>query len=469
MKFIQRFFLLSLFFLPLEVSASGSLVEGSLIRDAEIEDVLRSYIEPIFKVAGLEPDSLTLYVINSREVNAFAMGGGRIGVHTALLLRANSALQVIGVFAHETAHLAGNHIARGVDDYEKTLLKGLIGVLGGIAIGAVNPEAGAAVMMGAQDMAMRGFLKFRRDQEGAADQGAARYLDKLKWSSRGMFEFMKILHKDTFYARQDLDPYLITHPFTDERLDFFQSHLSLSPYAEGSLPQNFESNFKRIQVKIAAFTEPPGKTLARYKPSDNSLLARYGRSIAYLQNSQNEEALKEVDSLLHDYPEDAFFWDLKGQILFEAGKIREASSAYEKSVQFRPDIPLLRINWAHALTESEDKALLEKAYHELMRAKAEEQDNPFTYRLLAIYYGKTGKTGLAALSLAEMSYHVGEFDKAEEQAERSLKLLKEDKQNTIRAKEIIEEVKRLKEDGWRKEGAQLHLSPAWERSTRSGG
>lgn len=461
MKFIKRFFLLALFLLPLNAYAAASLSEGSLIRDAEIEDVLESYIKPIFKVAGLEPDSLTLYIVNSKEVNAFAMGGGRIGVHTALLLRANSALQVIGVFAHETAHLAGNHVARGVEDYKNALLKGLIGALGGIAIGALNPEAGTAIMMGSQDMAMRSFLKFRRDQEGAADQGAARYLDSLKWSSKGMVEFMNILHKDTFYIQQDLDPYLITHPFTNERLDFFRSHLSKSPHSNGALPSDFEGNFKRIQVKIAAFTEPPGKTLNRFKPTDNSLLARYGRSIAYLQNSHNEEALKEVDSLLREYPEDAFFWDLKGQILFEAGQIKEAAAAYEKSVQLRPDIPLLRINWAHALTESNDNALIEKAYNELMRAKTEEPDNPFTYRLLAVYYGKSGKTGLAALSLAEMAYHVGEYDKAEEQAERSIKLLKGDKENTLRAQEILDEVQRLKDDGWRKEDAGLHLSPTF--------
>ena len=79
-----------------------------------------------------------------------------------------------------------------------------------------------------------------------------------------------------------------------------------------------------------------------------------------------------------------------------------------------------------------------------MRAKTEEPDNPFVYRLLAVYYGKMGKTGLAALSLAEMAFEVGDLEHAEEQLKRSIQLLKNDPKNQSRAKDILEEVKKLK-------------------------
>src|SRR3990167_8054314 len=400
--------LLLIFFLWPSLAFASTPTKDALIRDAEIEDVLKSYIDPIFKVAGLDPKSLHLYIINSTEVNAFAMTGGRIAVYTVLILKANSALQVIGVFAHETAHIADRHILRGIDAYEKALLQNLLGTLGGVlATAAGRPDAGVAIMMGAQDMAEKGMLKFSRTQEGSADQGSVRFLDSLGYSSRGALEFMEILRKDDLLSEQYLDPYVQTHPLISERLDFFRSHLSKSPYAKANLPQGFEENFKRIQVKIAAFTQSPAKTFARFKPTDTSLLARYGRAIAYLQSAQTPEALHEVDALLTEYPQDAFFWDLKGQILFESGKIKEATYAFEKAVQFRPDIPLLRVSLAHALIESEDSSKLELAFKELVRARMDEQDNPFTHRLLAVYYGKSGKPGLAALSLAEMSFEVG--------------------------------------------------------------
>src|ERR1700722_5275760 len=134
--------LLLLFLLPLKLLASPPSTEGTLIRDAEIEDVLKRMIHPLFKAAKLNPKSLHLYVINSTEINAFAMGGERIAINTGLLLKATSALQVMGVLAHETAHIAGNHIIRGMDAYEKALLQSLIGTLGSVIAGLANPEAG---------------------------------------------------------------------------------------------------------------------------------------------------------------------------------------------------------------------------------------------------------------------------------------------------------------------------------------
>lgn len=441
MKFRTLFFLFFTFSSALSASTPA---DEALIRDAEIEAVLKSYIEPLFEAAKLDPKSLHLYVINSKDVNAFAMGGRAIGITTGLILKANSALQVIGVLAHETAHIADNHIIRGVDAYEKALLQSLLGTIGGVAVGlAGRPDAGMAILLGSQDIAGRGLLKFSRSQEGAADQGAARFLDTLGYSSRGLLEFMEILRKEDILSEQFLDPYVLTHPLKSERLDFFRNHLGRSPHAHAELPSQFEENFKRIQIKIAAFTQSTGKTLSQFKPTDTSLLARYGRAIAYLQGSQINESLAEIDSLLKEYPQDAFFWDVKGQILFESGKIQEAAKAYEKAVHFYPNIPLLRVNLAHALIESNDNAHLERAYAELLRAKTEEPDNPFTHRLLAIYYGKKEQTGLAALSLAEMALEVGDLQSAKQQATRSLNFFKDDPVNQTRAKDILEEVKRL--------------------------
>ncbi len=420
--------------------------EDSLIRDAEIEYVLKSYIEPLFLAANITSKRFHLYIIQSKTINAFAMAGNKIGIHTELLLRAESPSQLIGVLAHETAHIADSHVIRGVDAFEKTLLQGLIGTIGGIGAAlAGRPDAGLAILMGSQELAKRDFLKFSRTQEGSADQGAARILDHLGYSSQGMLEFLQIMHKNDFLVEEHIDPYAITHPLTSERIAFFVNHVAHSPHSNATLPQQFEDNFKRMQVKLAAFLQSPAKTFDKYKPTDTSLLARYARSIAYLQSSQNDMALDEINHLLADYPEDAFFWDLKGQILFDSGKIKEASYAYEQAVKLRPDIALLRVTYAHALIETGENQLLKKAFQELLRAKAEEPDNPMTYRLLAVCYGKKGDIGLASLSLAEMAFEVGDLKMADEQVKRSLKLLKGKPTDISRANHLLQEIKRLKD------------------------
>jgi len=441
-----RLFLLIFLLFPLQGKASQTVSEGAVIRDAEIEATLKSYIQPIFKVAGLNPKSLNLYIIHSNEVNAFAMAGGSIAVTTGLLLKVKSALQLIGVLAHETAHIAGNHIVRGADAYEKALMQGLLGTLGGVAAGlAGSPEAAMALILGSQEFAKGHFLKFSRTQESSADQGGARFLDSLGYSSQGLLEFMQILHKDDLLLEQYLDPYAITHPLHTERIDFFRAHLSRSPHRESKLPKEFDDNFARLQMKLLAFTTNPDEILSKFEPKDNSLLARYGRAIAYFRNSQPEKSLKEMNALLQEFPQDPYFWDLKGQILFESGHVQDAAKAYEQAVKLRADIPLFRMNLAHSLIEGGDDSKLEMAHRELMRAKTEEPDNPLTYRLLAVYYGKKGQIGLAALSLSEMALTLGDLKTAEEQAKRSLHFLKNDSANEGRANDILAEVKRQRE------------------------
>ena len=92
--------------------------------------------------------------------------------------------------------------------------------------------------MGSEEIAKRGFLKFTRTQEGAADQGAILFLDSLGYSSKGLLEFMEIFHKEDFFSQQDIDPYVITHPLIAERVDSFKAHLSNSPHAHKSLPSD---------------------------------------------------------------------------------------------------------------------------------------------------------------------------------------------------------------------------------------
>ena len=133
---------------------------------------------------------------------------------------------------------------------------------------------------------------------------------------------------------------------------------------------------------MAVNLPPPSSTLAAYPEKDQSVLARYARAIAYYRIPQLDKALPTIDGLIRDFPQDPYFRELKGQMLFENGRVAEAQQPYEEAVRLAPAAPLLRISLAQTYVESNDPKLnkraiaylnLGDAYFELQR-KPEAKD-----------------------------------------------------------------------------------------------
>src|SRR5689334_18606701 len=148
-----------------------------LIRDAEIEGLMRLYTKPIFQAAGLSPGAVHVYLINDPRINAFVAGGQRIFINTGLLTQAATPNEVIGVLAHETGHIAGGHLARMQNEIDSKssiaiigMLLGAAAVAGGAATGQTKAaQAGTGIMMGSQGLTQRLILSYARAMEASAD------------------------------------------------------------------------------------------------------------------------------------------------------------------------------------------------------------------------------------------------------------------------------------------------------------
>ena len=131
---LLRLLTLVFFFLSTQLKALEDFKEGSVIRDAEIERILKSYINPLFEAAGLNPKDLNLYLIISKDVNAAASNNHMIFVNTGIILKMQNAGQLIGVLAHETSHISGGHVARVHEALDKAGMAHIISmVLAGAA------------------------------------------------------------------------------------------------------------------------------------------------------------------------------------------------------------------------------------------------------------------------------------------------------------------------------------------------
>lgn len=412
---------------------------GGLIRDTEIENTIRAFQAPILDAAGLDPAALHYYIVNNRDLNAFVAGGQNIFVTTGLLRRAENAGQVIGVLAHETGHITGGHIAQMEGVMREAGMQALIAQLLGAAVGVLtkNPNAVGVISGGGMQTVGRALLHYNRGQEQAADQAGLRFMDQARISAQGLVEFLEILSEQELLVAARQDPYLLTHPLTRDRVDFVRSHARQSRWTNQPLPAGFEEMHKRTRVKLEGFLDPPQSTLLRYKETDGSLYARYARAIALYRRPDIPAAVKTIDGLIAQHPNDPYFLELKGQMLFENGKIADAIPPIEAAVKLMPNAPLFREALGHALIElnQPDKDAL--ALTHLRHGLSIDPQMPLSWRLAATAHGRRGDMAMASLSLAESNLLTGRRDEARAQARRAKQGLKEGSPGWLRAEDIL--------------------------------
>lgn len=428
-------------FLVLFLSLQGAVAKQtapSFIRDAEIEHTLRGYARPLFKAAGLNSSDVEIYIINSRDLNAFVAGGQRLFMFRGLLERVETPGQLKGVIAHETGHIAGGHLARTHDALANANIKSIVGILlGVVAAAAGGGEAGAAVAIGSQDAATKSFLQYSRTQESSADQAAITYLNRTGQSGRGMAEFLEIIGQGEYQPQSTISSYYRSHPISSERVSALSQRIAASPYKDVPPAEEDVVALKRMQAKLFGFTRPLPKTLAKYPLSDTSLEARYARAIGYFRYPDLDKALAEIDSLIAEHPTDPYFHELKGQALYENGNIFEALPSLETAVDLAPNEPLLLTFYGTILNATGDPLNSEKAIAILNDSLTFDPNNGMTWDQLAIAYSRTGDTGMLSLASAERSLLEGEYQKAVFHAERAQDFFKVGSPTYLRLEDII--------------------------------
>jgi predicted Zn-dependent protease len=430
---------------PSVARAQGQPV--SFIRDAEIEALIRRYATPLFNAAGLDAEAVRIYLVNDARLNAFVAGGQNLFINTGLLARASSPNQVIGVIAHETGHIAGGHLARTQEAMRNATAAMIIAmVLGAAAAAAGGGNAAGGVIAGGAAVGQRSMLAYSVAQESAADQAGLTYLERTGQSAQGIADFLRVLAEQDLLSPARQDPYLRTHPLTRSRIDTVESFLQHSKYRDAKDAPDLIEEHHRMQAKLHGFIDPPGRTFGLYKESDTSIAARYARAIAYYRVPDLPKALALVDGLIAQEPGNPWFHELKGQILFENGRLREALPSYEQALKLRPNAALLRVELARVQIELGDPALNKTALAYLNDAVRREDRNSSAWRLLAIAYGREDNIGMSALSLAEGAMVSGDRRTAIQQATRATRLLPAGTPGRLRAEDIRETAKRLEEE-----------------------
>ena len=421
---------------PYSAHASNAPV---IIRDTEIENIMHEWTAEIFAASGMDQDGVNLVLVQSPDINAFVAGGANIFFYTGLLMKTENPGEVIGVFAHELGHISGGHLIRGRQAMERASYESILGaVLGiGAAIATGNGAAANAIMSGTSSMAVSRYLSHSRMNESSADQAALSFMEKAQIDPAGMATFLKKLEDQELLPASQQTEYVRTHPITANRVQAAENRAKQSPSAGKGWPQEWMEQHARLKAKLVGYVTPQQVSWA-YDDRDTSIAADYARAIAAYRQNDVEGALRRADGLIAREKDNPYFQELKGQMLVDFGRVKEAVPYYQKAVNILPDAGLIRIALGHAIMEqSRDPATLQEAVDHLERALQTEPRSSRAHRLLATAYGRMGQEDVAKVHLAEEALLQRKLPYAKAQAEAALRTLPENSREWIKARDIL--------------------------------
>ena len=414
------------------------------VRDAETEALIADYLRPIVKAAGEQMPKIML--INDQTFNAFVTTGHRLFVNVGTIIKSETPNELIGVLAHETGHIAHNDVAAMKQAIADTSAALLLATIAGVGIGAAGAAAGggdvaggaaSGILTGAPGIALRSLLHYQREQEAAADRSAVDYLNKTHQSGAGMLSVLERLANDSLLDARQANPYLQSHPLPRQRIVTLEQLVRASPYFSQKDPPALQERHDLVRAKLIGFTWSPLQIARRYPLSDNSLPAHYARAIATYRGGRAIDALKQVDGLTRARPGDPYFWELKGQILLETGKPKDALGPLRKAVSLAPRENLIKVLLGQALVAGGSRGDAAQAIRLLSAAVINYPDLPGGYRALARAYAIADNIPMAQLATAQGLFIEGNVKDAQIQAAKAQAKLKRGSPAWLRADDIV--------------------------------
>ncbi|MEP9398323.1 M48 family metalloprotease [Mesorhizobium sp. KR2-14] len=431
--------------LTLSASASAFAQSGlAIVRDAEIEALVRDYARPILKAAGLK-SGVDIILVNDRSFNAFVLGR-RMFINTGALLQSETPNEIIGVIAHEAGHIAGGHQERLRDQLARAQTMAIVSTLlgaGAIVAGAATnsnelAQAGGGIAIGGGEMARRSLLGYQRTEETTADRSAITYLEATGQSAKGMLTTFKRFQSALSLSGARVDPYQISHPTPQDRISNLQQLAASSPNYERKDSPELQLRHDMMRAKIAVYTDGQAGASRLFRNNPRGLAALYADAMVTHLHGNPRSALAKVDGLVKQQPKNPYFHELRGDVLMKANQPAQAAEAYATAVRLDPvKSGVLPVSYGQALLAIGKPDALKKAVTQIRSGLDRDRENATAYRYLAQAYGQLGDIAEAELATAEGHYYSGAYQEAKIFAARAQQKFKPGSPGWVRAQDII--------------------------------
>lgn len=310
------------------------------ITDALVQDYLNSIIYRLVPSAPLSSSDLTLAIIDSPDINAFAVPGNVVGVNGGLFLNAESEQQFASVLAHELAHLSQRHFARRLEQQETSAPLTIAGMIAGIILSAVTQsDVGIAAIAGTQALAVQNMLAYSRAHEQEADRVGMDILASSGMDPRGMPEMFEIMMRQNRLQGNRVPEYLSTHPLTQNRVSDTRNRAEQYARRDVADAQEYHLVRSRLQVRYAKSADIAVETFKDYlnrSDTEKPDAIRYGLAVALLRNGNQSEAIIELERLLDGTPGRITYQVTLAEALIEQDKLNEARSLLSEALARNP-------------------------------------------------------------------------------------------------------------------------------------
>ena len=386
---------------------------------------LEDLLNKLAQYSQLSDRKLELVVVNNPSMNAFAVPGGVVGVHTGLFLHADTEAQLASVLSHELAHLSQRHFARGVEKARQNTVPFMAAMLASLVIAATTGgDAGLAAISATQAAALDSKLRFSRQNEQEADRIGMQTMIAANMDPHAVAEMFERMLRTTRYSRRPPE-FLLTHPVTESRIADALNRAGNQPRRQ--YQENVDFHLMRSRA-ILLHSETAEQAVKRFRnelvgESHSSEASRYGLVLALIKSHQYPQASEALQPLLQSSPDKIAYLLASADILAGQGDFYGALKVLEGQLQKQPENHPLTVRYAELLMENGNYPLCEEVLQQHIKRRPKDD---YVWYLLAEAHGLAGNIYGVHSARAEYFILNGVFDKAKQQLENALSYVKQD-------------------------------------------
>jgi len=424
----------------------------SLYTDPAVTEFTDRLLAKLAFYIGLSGEDLSLIIVKNKDLNAFAVPGGVIGVHTGLYEYAETEAQFASVMAHELAHLSQRHYARNLETEKGRTLTNMAALLAGLVlIASNNGDAGAAAISTAQAATIDNTLRFSRLFEEEADNIGFSILKKAGYPANAMSAMFEQMQKASRFNSTPPE-FLLTHPITAKRIANTKNRV----LNKTTTLDDSTLDYDLIRARVLLSKAQSGQQAINFfrdeingfSPSINA--SRYGLILALIKDKQYGEARKKLEdlknSLAHSQNQHPLFIIAESDILLGENRVEESHTLIEQAINNNNNGAFIRAlkTQKSALYMAERRH--SEAVESLKRLSQDYPDDANIWYQLSEFSGLAGDTLTLHQSRAEFFILFANFKSAQDQLNNILKKYKNNDDAVAKAKTRLADIKVMIED-----------------------